>query len=110
MDCCVSVVLRLARHGAEATREVDWWDRTRAENITMTITTHSILESDVQQQPKWSTRSLRSTDEVLRLSNGDKWKQHTGQGLNADGSTSSERTDRQVASPASEVRPQRRHG
>ena len=27
-----------ARHGAEATREVVWWDRTRAEYITITIT------------------------------------------------------------------------
>ena len=25
-------------HEAEATGEVDWWDRTRAENITITIT------------------------------------------------------------------------
>ena len=25
-------------HEAEATREVDWWDRTRAEYITITIT------------------------------------------------------------------------
>ena len=29
-------------HEAEATGEVDWWDRTRAENITITITITSI--------------------------------------------------------------------
>ena len=33
------------KHGAEATREVDWRDRTRAVNITITITTGSFTDA-----------------------------------------------------------------
>ena len=37
----------LDTHEAEATGEVDWWDRTRAENITITIT----ITIDIQMLP-----------------------------------------------------------
>ena len=36
------------KHGAEATREVDWRDRTRAESLTITITITLIRDTRVK--------------------------------------------------------------
>ena len=36
--CILSTRDARGTHEADATGEVDWWDRTRAENITITIT------------------------------------------------------------------------
>ena len=49
-------------HEAEATREVDWWDRTRAEYITITITMHAAHVP----KPKWCCPDIKQQKKTWR--------------------------------------------
>ena len=66
-------------HEADATGEVDWWDRTRAENITITITI---------------TRADGSRSSTRRHQPAGEQTQPTGGGPNYQEHGSAERHDR----------------